>query len=313
MATYASKVRPNGVDGTTIRLSGDGKLVSNVEMEPIGRAYYVDATNGSAQNSGLSWAQAVTTLDVAIDKCRSNRGDTIFVAPWHAETEAGVDTAIATMDTAGVSVIGVRQGNLIPTFTFTDDGATFSITGANCVIKGLKFISGVIDLAAAVTVSAAGDYLVFDDCEFQDGSATLEMVFGISIAAACNDVTIQNCRFFTTDAGSGTDSAIKLVGATSRFTLQDCFFRGDWDVSVIDGADAAGFDVLIQRNTINQLEATNGLTVSLNAATTGAVVYNNCHAGLNGTHMAAAGCLLAQNYETNAEGAQGFYGTAQDS
>ncbi|GAG46149.1 unnamed protein product, partial [marine sediment metagenome] len=105
----------------------------------------------------------------------------------------------------------------------------------------------------------------------------------------------------------------KLVGAVTRFTLQQCFFRGDWDVSVIDGVDAAGFDVLIQFNTINQLEATNGLTVSLNAATTGAVVYNNCHSGLNGTGMAAAGCLLCQNYETNVEGAQGFYLTAQDS
>lgn len=278
----------------------------------VGSAFFVDATNGDSANSGSSWDNALATVDQAIAKCTATKGDVIYMAPWHAESEAGVDTAIWTMDVANVSLIGVRQGGQIPTFTFTDDGATASVTAANCVVQGCKFVSGVVDLAVALTVAATADGLTVDDCEFQDGSAILEMVFGIQVATTVNDMTVQNSRFFTTDAGSGTDSAIKLVGSTYRFVLQDCFFRGDWDVSVIDGADAAGFDILIQRNNINQLEATNGLTVSLNAATTGAVVYNNCHAGLNGTHMAAAGCLLAQNYETNVEGAQGFYGTAQD-
>ena len=295
---------------TGFQSAWSGGSVHILPPQMVGAAYFVDATNGDSTNDGSAWDNALATVDQAIAKCGA--GDRIFMAPWHAETEAAEDTSIFTMDVASVSLIGMRQGNLIPTFTFTDDGATATVSAANCVIQGCKFVSGVIDLAAAMTLSAAADYCVIDDCEFQDGSAVLEMVFGIQVATTVNDLTIQNSRFYTTDAGDGTDSAIKLVGANYRFTLQDCTFRGDWDVSVIDGVDAAGFDFLIQRNNINQLEATNGLTVSLNAATTGNVVYNNCHSGLNGTGMAAAGCNVAMNMESNVEGAQGFYLTAQD-
>ncbi len=291
-------------------------LRGTVQIHPpqvIGSAFFVDSVNGDSANSGTSWDNALATVDGAIALCTAIKGDTIYMAPWHVESEAETDTEIWTMSVEGVNLVGMRQGNQIPTFTFTDDGAFASVTAANCRIQGCKFVSGVIDLASALTVAAGGDGVVIDDCEFQDGSDVLEMVFGITIATTVNDATIQNSRFFTTDGADGTDSAIKLVGECYRFTLQNCFFRGDWDVSVIDGADAAGFDFLIQFNTINQLEATNGLTVSLNAGTTGSVVYNNCHSGLNGTGLAAVGCLLAQNYETNVEGAQGFYLTGQDS
>ena len=180
-------------------------------------------------------------------------------------------------------------------------------------IKNIIIVNSIADVAAAITLSATSDGAVLEDIEFRDGGSAVEMVLGISAAAACDDVTIRGCRFFTTDAQTGTLSAIKFAGATTRLIIEDCFFRGDWNTSVIDGATAAGFDVLIRRNVINQLDATAGLTVSLNAATTGAVVDNRCHGGKNGTHMAAAGCLLAENYESNVEGAQGFYGTAQDS
>ena len=290
-------------------------LGGSLQMIPplvVGSAFFVDATNGDDTNSGTCWDTALATVDAAVAKCTAGAGDTIYMAPWHAESEAAVDTEIWTMDISHVNLIGLRQGNLIPTFTFTDDGASANVTAANCRVQGCKFVSGVIDLAAALEVGASADGLVVDDCEFQDGSAVLEIVDAISVATTVNDLTIQNCRFFTTDAGSGTLTAISLVGVVTRLTVQDCYFRGDWNTAAIDGSTSAGFDVLIQRNTINNLDATAGLTVSLNAATTGAVVYNNCHGGKNGTHMAAAGALLAQNYETNAEGAQGFYGTAQD-
>ncbi len=301
-----------GINRTAFQSRNIGGSVQINPPHVIGSAFFVDSVNGAATNSGSSWDDAFSTVDLAIAQCTATKGDTIYMAPWHVETEAGVDTAIWTMSTAGVNLKGMRQGNQIPTFTFTDDGALASVTAANCRIQGCKFVSGVINLASALTLAAGADGTVIEDCEFQDGSNVLEMVFGITVATTVNDLTIRNCRFFTTDGADGTDSAIKLVGECYRFTLEYCFFRGDWDVSVIDGADAAGFDFLIQYNTINQLEATNGLTVSLNAATTGAVVYNNCHSGLNGTGMAAAGGLLAQNYETNVEGAQGWYLTAQD-
>jgi hypothetical protein len=305
MATYAAKLRDTAIDGTTVRLNNDGTLSSNVPMEPLGKAYYVDATNGSAQNDGLSWATAVTTVDAAIGKCVANKGDIIYMAPWHAETEAGVDTAIWTMDTIGVSLVGVTQGRQMPTFTFTDDGAYASVTGANCVIKNCKFVSGIVDLASALTLSATADRTTIDGCIFSDGgTAILEMVIGITITAACTDVTVTNCFFNTFVAGSGTLAGIHALGAADRLRITNNQFIGDWNTQApIDILDAASLDVYIADNDIFQLDATAGLAISVNAATTGLIVRNLLFSGKNtvaGLSTADA-CGQLENYQTTVE------------
>jgi len=309
MATYASKLRGTAIDGTTVRLNNNGTISSNVPMEPIGKAFYVDATNGSTQNDGLSWSTAVTTVDVALAKCTANKGDVVYIAPWHAETEAGVNTAIWTMSKAGVSLIGVKQGRQMPTFTFTDDGALASVTGANCLVQNCKFVSGIADLASALTLGAAADGTTVEGCTFTDGgTAVLEMVIGISITAACTNVTINNCFFNTFVAGTGTLAGIHAIGAADRLRITNCVFIGDWNTQApIDILDAKSLDVYIADNDIFQLDAAAGLAISVCATTTGLIVRNLLFSGKDtvaGLSTADA-CGQLENYQTTVEAESG--------
>lgn len=307
MATYAAKLRSTAIDGTTVRLNNNGTISSNVPREPLGRVFYVDSVNGSAQNDALSWGTAVTTVDVAIAKTVADRGDRIYMAPWHVETEAGVDTAIWTMSKDGVSLIGVKQGYQMPTFTFTDDGALASVTGANCVIQNCKFVSGVIDLASALTLGAASDGTVIDGCEFRDGdSAVLEIVYGISITALASDITIQNCTFITFAAGSGTESAILGIGAHDRLRVLNNVFSGDWNDSVMDLSTTASTNILVADNVAYSLDAADGHVVKCNASSTGNIVRNLMFAGENTqAAVVAAGCHASENYQTTVEAESG--------
>jgi len=304
MATYASKLRDEAIDGTTVRLNGDGTISSNVPMEPLGSVFYVDSTNGTATSDGLSWDTAVSTVDAAIGKCTASKGDVIFIAPWHAETEAGVDTAIWTMDISHVSLVGLTQGRQMPTFTFTDDGALATVTAANCLVKNCKFVSGIEDLASALTLGAAADGATIDGCHFFDGgTAVLEMVLGITITAACTDVTIKNCVFNTFAIGSGTLAGIFAAGAADRLNITHCQFLGDWNTQApIDILTAKSTDVYIADNDIYNLDAGTGFGISVQATTTGLIVRNLIFAGKNTVAgISAAACGSLQNYQTTVE------------
>ena len=309
MATYASKLRSGAVDGTTIRLNKSGTVSSNVPMEPLGKAFYVDATNGTTSDDGLSWDTAVNTVDLAIAKCTANSGDVIFMAPWHAETEAVAATAVWTMSTAGVSLIGVKQGNQMPTFTITAADAYASVTGGNCLVQNCKFVSGIEDLASALTLGAAADGTTIDGCSFLDGGTTiLEMVIGISITAACTDVTINNCFFSTTPAGSGTLAGIHALGAADRLRITNCRFVGDWNTQApIDILDAKSLDVYIADNDIFNLDDASGLAISVQATTTGLIVRNLIFAGKNTVAglSTADKCGQLENYQTTVEAESG--------
>lgn len=307
MATWAAKLRTEAVDGVTIRTDGNGVISSNVPREPLGRVFYVDSVNGTASNDALSWGTAVTTVDLALAKTVANRGDRVYMAPWHVETEAGTDAKIWTMSKVGVSLLGVKQGYQMPTFTFTDDGALASVTGANCIVQNCKFVSDVVDLASALTLGAASDGTVIDGCEFRDGdSASLEIVYGISITALASDITIQNCKFITFAGGSGTESAILGIGAHDRLNIVHNVFSGDWNDAVADLATTASLNIYVADNDVYQLDAGDGLFANCNASTTGTFVRNMIFAGKNTqAAIVAAGCHANQNYQTTVEAESG--------
>ena len=295
-------------------------LITGSDRGSNGSTFYVDGNSGTASNAvspstqGTSWDTPFSTLNYAISRCTSDAGDTIFVAAGHTETIADTGTASGTttdelvVDKSRIMIIGMGVGTDRPTFTLNGatDAAMVVLAGAdNVVVKNLIFVSGIADLAAAITVSATSDGFVCENCEFRDGgAANLEMVLAITLAANADDCIIRGCRFLTTDAGSSTASAINLVGAAARLQILDNFFRGDWNTSVITNSAAAATDILIKDNVINNLDAATGICIDLHASTTGAVIHNLLHGGLNGTSpLDTTAALAAENYYTNAEAA----------
>jgi hypothetical protein len=271
----------------------------------MGSLFYVDATNGSDTYDGKSWKTAKATLDAAIGLCTADSGDRILVAPWHAETLTAATSCV--MDIAGVSILGMVQGNQRPTISLgTLAATTISVTAANCRISGIKLISAVIDATAGITVAATGDGLEVDNCIITDGGTALEMVIGISLAAAADGCKIHDNEFYTVPAG-GCASAIKLAGESSRTVIANNIIQGDYSASCIDGTTAAATLVSILNNDMVNIDTTAGSCIDMHASTTGIAAKNTMMGGKSiADCFIAAGMVANNNYSTGAVSASGI-------
>ena len=92
-----------------------------------GRVFYVDSNNGASTNSGRTPYAALSSVNEAVEKCEANRGDIIYLLPGHAETISSASGCV--IDVAGVSVIGLGQGEDRPTFTLSAAASKISISG----------------------------------------------------------------------------------------------------------------------------------------------------------------------------------------
>ena len=136
-----------------------------------GQVFCVNSRNGASGNHGKDWANALATIDQGINKCSANTNDTVLVAPDHAETIEAADGFDA--DVAGVSIIGLQQGGLMPTLTFeTSVDADVKLAANNVTLAGIRFL-GNIDATTGVLNITGNDVSVFD-CEYRDvtGQAT---------------------------------------------------------------------------------------------------------------------------------------------
>lgn len=276
--------------------------------------WFVDGNSGNAANSagagqGASWDLPFSTLNYAISRCSNDASNVILVAADHTEnwttkeTASGTTTTGACVNKSGVTIIGFGTQDRRPTFLTTAAAGTLNVIATECSLYNLVFKSNYADTATLIITDSAGDGLLVENCEFRDSAANKEHKLAISIAANCDDTTIRGCRFLVTDDASASEAAIRYVGAHYRSTVQDCFFRGDWggDSSdgVIDASTTASYDMLIDGNIINNMDATYGAGIEVHASTTGVVSNNVIYAvGTGAEPLAADGCVKANNLVT---------------
>ena len=290
--------------------------IPNVRAE--GNVFFVDSgqtTTGldaADGEHGHSWDKPFLTLNFAISQCTANQGDVILMAPGHAETLTTTATASGTtttevgVDKAGVSIIGLGTGSLRPTFTCTATAGQIAVLAANVTIENILMIGNVEDLTDQITLDANSDGAIIRNCEFRDSGASKEVVAQIDIAADCDDVTIDGCRFITTVNNSAGLAAIRFVGGSDRTVIKNCVMHGDWNSAAILATALVSYNILIENNYIFQLDAAVGLAISLKSTTTGIVVRNLLHGGLDGTDpLSQTLCLCCENYGTNAEAGSG--------
>ncbi len=287
-------------------------------ITPDANVFFVDSSNPLAQDSindrtGSRWDAPFATLNYAVSRCTASKGDVILLGPGHVETiedtgtASGTTTDEATVDKAGINIIGVGNGALRPTFTLegaTD--ATISVIAANVLIENIKIVSNLADVAAGITASAAGDGLVVKNCILTDGADDEELVIGIQLAAACNGCQILNNEFYTVPAGDCA-SAIKLVGESSRTIIKGNNIQGDYSVAGIDGSTAAATLISVVENDIVNIDTTAGACVNFHASTTGVHARNIQMGGKSiADAYIGAGIVTANNYTTGAVGASGI-------
>jgi len=177
------------------------------------KMFYVDSNTGTdtTGRSGEDIRSPFATIDYAVNKCVASKGDTVLVLPFHAET---VTTAI-TLDTAGISILGLRQGNYQPLITIgaATDGAT--ITAANCEIGGLDFTLSLDAVTAHINIAGAKAYV--HDCRHVGSVTSCNSVNVYTITADGDDCLVEDVLI--------RNAVVEVVGA---ILFEGAFTNGDF-------------------------------------------------------------------------------------
>lgn len=228
-------------------------------------------------------ARLYTTLNAALALCRAGQNDIVVVLPGHAENVAAADSWSNLV--AGTTIVGLGNGNLRPTFTWSTATSTAlldvaNVSISNCIFK-MAGPSGTtaITVAAPMTISAAGCSL--SNCLFQceidaDQGATI----AVTTTAAADDLTITDCHFYGSTDGTLVTTYLRLVGA-DRFRMFNSTFYGatsSTTVGLLQMLTTASTDVHIENCTFQNQKASSVHAATGMAAATGSVV--RCNFGI---------------------------------
>jgi hypothetical protein len=214
-----------------------------------GNVFFVDSGDANASddagNSGRDPNSPFSTIDYAVGQCTANNGDVIFVLPGHVETvsaAAGLD-----LDVAGISVIGLGQGDTRPQINFTTVvGADMDVGAADITVFNVRFTGGFDALTGPIDVNAANFHLhnsIYED-------VTGEVVDCIVTDANADDMVISSLipgRYgwmHKGATGTGTQSGIQLNGCDG-VVIQDFWADGNFAIGFIEGVTAAVTNVTI--------------------------------------------------------------------
>lgn len=237
------------------------------------------------------------TLKAALASCVASRGDTIIIAPGHTETIVGAAGSGITV--AGVTVVGLGAGTLVPTFTFTTAAAaSFDITASNVRVQNINFVCGIDAQTAMVNVT--GTDATFVNCTWTTNTATIGAILGILTGATADRMNVQNCRFLGTAANSGTTTTAQIQYESAvDIQIINNYFTGKMTQSILNvtGTVLRG---LIQANTF--IVATGTKAIAVAVASTPAIINNRMNVASGTTPIVAAAGFVAGNIYSAAAG-----------
>ncbi len=270
--------------------------------------YFVDSGNtsrgGDTSGFGGNPDTPFLTIDFAIGQCTAGQNDVIYVAPGH--TEAVIAAAGIAVDVAGISIVGLGEGALRPTVTFTTDaGADLDVDAANVTIANMIFVNGIASQTAMIDVNA--DDFTIADCEFREGSALQALTY-IDIngggANACDRALIVNCRFDQTAAGG--NQAIELGEVADQVSIVGCLIDGDWATAGIHNPTGKVLTNLTIQDCVVANRQTGDHAIELVSACTGFAVDNRLNGDTLGTILDPGSLKCLGNLEVAAIDSQGI-------
>lgn len=220
MSNYAGFVSGISIRGVPLIQTHPGEVfwVSNSSALMTGQKA------GSNGNKG-TFNAPFATIDYAVGRCTASRGDIIFVKPGHAETIANATTLL--LDVAGIAIIGLGQGSMRPTLTFsTATTANVPVTAANITVHNILHVANLADIVSAYTATgtATPTDFVLDNCEFRDGTSLnfIKCFTGNATANSVDGFTFTNNKVFGTATTAATQAVI-FAAANARATFLDNF------------------------------------------------------------------------------------------
>ena len=241
---------PNGITSQGMPVTGGGLPAT------FGTYYYVDYDNGSDNNNGLSMDTAVKTIGQAHTLATTNKHDVIVLSGYsaHAQTEMLSITKNrlhfvgATGRVPGIGM-GARARVTMGVTTAATDLGVMQNTGVGNTFTNIKFDSGNTVAESLYTVVEAGEYSIYNNCEFYK-STDLDETAAAEIANNGDSAQWLNCYIGST-AVITADNKIRpcmlltggiVSGKKCRDNyVENCVFArkaGGTEVNFIYGANA---------------------------------------------------------------------------
>lgn len=240
---------PNGISSFGIQLPA-GDLPAT-----LGKFIFVDYGNGSDSNNGENMDSPVKTLAQAYSMVRTNKDDVIVLmgSSTHVLSEmltvAKNRVHIIGMDASGGRRYGQNAKVQLGVTTEATDIATIEVTGVRCTFHNIKFINANTVAQGIYCVVDAGEYSVFDSCEFYK-STDLDVTGAAELVANGDSSHYRNC-FIGSTANEISGAVIRpcvlvtggiVTGKKARdVTFEGCIFArkcGNAANRLIYGANA---------------------------------------------------------------------------
>ena len=256
----------NSIESKIDGLSGSGR----------GTSWYV-YSGASGSGSGSDWTNACLTIEAAIGKASAY--DTINVGQAHNEAITTADNIDA--DKAGLYIKGHGRGSAMPTLDYDAAAGEFVIGADNVRVENIRFRTSFNDVTTAVDIEAGSDGTEFVGCKFgySEAVGTDEFISAITVAAATQYTLVEDCYF---NAGAAGASQAITFSSVSGIKIKNSEIVGDYGIACVKNA-AGGQDVVIENSTLfNGIKTASTTTSTINTepaielhATTGAYIAHN--------------------------------------
>ena len=237
--------------------------------------FWVDSGSGGDVSNAGTFPKPFATLDYAIGRCTASQGDIIYVKEGHSEALGSADQIDA--DVAGISIIGLGNGDNRPLFDFTHADGSFTVGADDILIENLRFHANVTGVTQAIECEAGADDVTIRGCHFDVESAnTDEFLDCIFHAGSTGNNWLVEDNVIDMALG-GAQSGINLNTDLITVTIRNNVIRGDYAVANIEGSTTLSENVLIEKNTLIQGEGgAIGILPVINLVTsTDGVIRNN--------------------------------------
>ena len=216
------------------------KLPMIGDMLVGGNVYFVDSGGQKANDGNLGvhpTNSPLATLAGAFDKCTADNGDFIVLLPGHAETL----TAVEALDVAGVTVVGIGNGDNMPTFTINAAIPGFNITADDIKVHNIRLVAGSSITAAARLVRIVASDIEISKCRFEMGYDMYHMI----VVFSGDNIKILDCEMANTVASTGDAKPQKgiLNISGTNVLVKGCRFKdigaaktARWRMCVAGGA-----------------------------------------------------------------------------
>lgn len=273
---------PNVGNQTDVHYGGSDLVLGGVlhlNTSPLGRDFYVMSAAQQTFLKGDQRSRSFTTVNAALNACTAGRYDRVFLVEGFTDTIAAADGWSNLK--AGTRIIGLGRGSQRPIITWTVAGSTALLSKADVSLENLILqmepTTGTVNVAAPITVSAAGNAIV--GCRINCGTdANNKVTIGITTTAGATDFTFD-ANFVKGAALATMTTFLRLVGTDNSVITNNRITCGTTAAAVgpIQELTTACTNLFIDNNVVhnNAASSTACITAAL-AATTGTISRNYC-------------------------------------